>query len=331
MKLPNELLIEYSKKYPTVGANIESMLQSKGKDLPDWPKWCFAPMAAWHAIVSTKNQNDFVTIANDTGILAAIGTWRYSQGIYRIDQSMYDMLISTDFEGKLPSDVFFCLPEWCIYIEAPGLSWTGEDIHGFWVHLEHDVKSGQAELRLLFNTAYGPPIPFPLYLGAWTIAEAIQRMQNTTSQVLQSEAAQRQFGAGASNFVTQFNTRQMQEDLKPILSLVLYICSDEPDIDDSRQPGTTPTRPQMKKTKKGWRLFPAEKARIWSVGVQTGQALRQANASDISDTDKPTGRTVSPHLRRAHWHAFWKGPRNGERKLTYRWLPPMMVSSADSE
>jgi hypothetical protein len=34
---------------------------------------------------------------------------------------------------------------------------------------------------------------------------------------------------------------------------------------------------------------------------------------------------VAPHVRAAHWHHFWKGPRDGARELVLRWLPPILV------
>ena len=36
----------------------------------------------------------------------------------------------------------------------------------------------------------------------------------------------------------------------------------------------------------------------------------------------PTG--PRPHVRRAHWHGFWSGPRESDaRKLSLKWLPPI--------
>ena len=58
----------------------------------------------------------------DVGLLAAIGTWRYSQGIYRFDDSVYEALRDTVPSGDMPVDVLYRLPEWCVYIETPVLT-----------------------------------------------------------------------------------------------------------------------------------------------------------------------------------------------------------------
>ena len=35
------------------------------------------------------------------------------------------------------------------------------------------------------------------------------------------------------------------------------------------------------------------------------------------------------HIRRAHWHRFWTGPRDGERTPRVKWLPPIPVNVDD--
>lgn len=114
--------------------------------------------------------------------------------------------------------------------------------------------------------------------------------------------------------------------LKKILSLVLYICSDEPEIEDVKIPGIYPKYPERIKTKKGFRLFPAKGPRYWQVGESTGNALSQT--TNAHEQEKlSTNRRVRAHLRRGHWHGFWSGKLDAPelRKFSYRWLPPQLV------
>lgn len=315
MLLPNEHLIGAGKAYPAAWKNVEIFLKSNGQDLPKWPSWCFLPMAAWYAIVSGGGSNRLgLDMIGDVAKLAAIGTWRYSQGIYRFDRDFFDCLYRTIPSGELPADVLYRLPEWCIYVETPDTRWLNDEMHGFWCHLEWDVNTQRHELRLLMNTA-AALVPVVLHVGKWTLTEAVDR---AISESLRQAAAHR-FAVGLQSEHSEILTSQ----LYGIVSLLLYICSEEPEIDDDRQPGSFPQRPQPKRTKHGWRLFPAEKPRIWSLGSKSGQALRVAQ---VYESD---GRTLKPHLRRAHWHGFWKGAKDSERKFFYKWLPPMLVGSVE--
>lgn len=313
--LPNEQLIAISKKFPNAWSRVDEFCQDSGKGLPKWPTWCLLPMAGWYAVVSEGNGVMQLTapMAADVAKIAAIGTWRYSQGIYRFDDSLYSALITTEPSGDLPCDVFYRLPEWCIYVETTEMKWFDTPYHGFWCHLEWDVNTGRHELRLLLNCEHGELIAVPLHLGNWTLDEAIDRA---------TQEAKKHAGDLAS--LMDFSViGKMRNSLNGLISLVLYLCSDEPEIDDLREPGFSPKRPQPKKTKKGWQLFPAQKPHVWQVGVQFGKTLRQIDADFESAS---SGRSVKPHLRRAHWHGFWTGPRDGERKFHYKWLPPLLVA-----
>lgn len=313
MLLPNEHLIGAGKMYPKAWKQVDTFRQDKGRGLPDWPAWCFMPMAAWYAIVSGGGANRLgLDMIGDVAKLAAIGTWRYSQGIYRFDPEFYNAIIDTVPSGELPAEVLYRLPEWSLYIETPDMQYSGSAMHGFWVHLEWDANTGRHELRLLLNTD-GMLIPVAIHIGKWTLTDALDR-------AVAEASAQANIAGLSANLPTDL-PELMAKQLYGIVSLVLYVCSDEPEIDDERQPGEYPQRPQAKRTKQGWRLFPAEKPRIWSVGSKTGEALRQSGIYE------PDGRTVRPHLRRAHWHGFWTGPRDSERKFIYKWLPPTVVGS----
>jgi len=70
-------------------------------------------------------------------------------------------------------------------------------------------------------------------------------------------------------------------------------------------------------------MFPAAGPVFFDVGARIGPQLRKAR--EESDRDAETGRSVRPHLRRGHHHGFWIGPRDGDRTLVYRWLPPLLV------
>lgn len=54
---PMEHLHRYSTLYPLAWKQINSFREIRGKDLPDWPEWCFCPLAGAYAVVSGGGDN----------------------------------------------------------------------------------------------------------------------------------------------------------------------------------------------------------------------------------------------------------------------------------
>jgi len=266
-------------------------------------------MAGWSVIASEASQP--FMIAN----LAAICTWRYSQGIYRIApevlKALSESLISES--DDLPSHLFFRLPEWCVYIETPEMKAGGMALNGFWAHLEWDANTGREELRLLLN--FGEKLrPIILHLGSWTIYEALRRADDEGKHQARRLGVSLK-GLNEADLNPAFDWTEI---ISPLLSIVLYLCSAEPEYDGHERP-EHPPRPALKKTKNGWRLFQPDKPRVWKMGGCLAQQLRQSEGST------ETGRKVSPHLRRAHWHGYWTG--QGRTKFEFCWIPPIVVGS----
>jgi len=307
-------LNQTSRQFGKIWHNVDIFRQAKGTDLPNWPSWCFLPMAAWVAIGSEGAEFGSVEMlqaASDASRLAAIGTWRYTQGIYRFDEDITKALTDTRLDGKIPADLLLGLPEWCVYVGTPRQEWCGATLYGFWAQVEHDINDARPELRFLLDTEKGL-IPQILHIGPWTLDEAISRW----AREAEKEAMQMglMFSSGRAEFV-----RSCTLAIQPLLSMVLYLCSEEPELKDRNSPDHGVCLPKAKRTKKGWRLFPPAKPRIWSVGQHTGDILRRGCDKQAVE------RNLRPHLRRAHWHGYWSGPRDGARKFSFKWLPPVVV------
>ena len=168
-------LVAISRLYPQAWRLAEKMRSEVGKaGLPQWPSWCFLPIAGWYSIISAHvRKNELpLELIGDVSRLAALGSWHLAQGIYRYDPTLYEAVRSTSVSGDLPCDILYHLPEWCIYVETPDLS--ERDLHGFFAHLEWDANTGRHELRFLLDldTALAP---YPIHLGAWPLEEAIRR------------------------------------------------------------------------------------------------------------------------------------------------------------
>lgn len=58
------------------------------------------------------------------------------------------------------------------------------------------------------------------------------------------------------------------------------------------------------------------------MGQDAGNALRSALAG-YRGTDKKQ----TPHIRKAHWHGYWKGSKKeNTQEFFYKWIPPVVVN-----
>lgn len=192
-----------------------------------------------------------------------------------------------------------------------------ETLHGSWVHLEWDATDHGEELRLLLDVN-GELLPIPIDLVG-TLKEGIDAV-----------AAEGIMRAGTLMPGQQLDqaTQGLSALAEPIVSLLLYLCSEEPELDGQGRPGN----PRPKKVKGGTRTFPVPGPRHWNVGSRIGATLKTAHEQTSSDRAEESGGRVRPrpHLRRAHWAIRWTGPRTQEQTPVLRWMQPTLVA-ADTE
>lgn len=320
---PRDHLVAAGKLYPGAWQAVEEFRADRGRDgLPDWPEYCYIPLAAAYAIVSGGGSNRMSPqLVGDVGRLGALAAWRVTQGIYRYDEVLFGRIIETPVEGDVPHEILYHLPEWCVYVETPGMEYRESTLHGVFAHLEYDVNHHRPELRLLLD-ADAALAPIPLHLGPWSLAESIKRMKDTASV--------HAMGAGLGALPSGV-TSEVRQIVEPIVSLLLYLCTEAAEIGDGSK---QPRNPTPKRTKRGYRLFPADRPTIWDVGVRLGAALRRAYHDAETDQGGPHA-GPRPHIRRAHWHGFRSGPMKladgseipaAQRAFTLRWLPPIPVN-----
>jgi len=262
--------------------------------------------------------------------LVTMATWRMTQGIYRIDPAVYPEIVDTPLEGDLPADALQRLPEWCVFVETPGLRTLradrlGEEIDVLGAWARQDIEPGTGR-RLL--------VIVPLVPGDEGMHHQYLPLQGNLEENLQAIFND---WVAAGEEVPQDAYDAVLRVMRPVLNLLLYVASSN-DI-SRRGMSTVPANPEPVRTRRhGWRLFPASGPTEWDVGVRMGAALRAAyQREQVGGEASPTGRQVRPHVRRAHWHTFLTGPRikDGEpvptdqRRRDLRWVPPIPVNVAD--
>lgn len=113
---------------------------------------------------------------------------------------------------------------------------------------------------------------------------------------------------------------------KVVLSILSYLSSPNADIIESNATIHTYVKPlETAIPKDMWR-----EVRQWDVGIRIGTSVRdwkKKNKTRSSNTIvTETGKTVRPHLRRAHWHRYYYKTSNGGKELRPVWLHPIFVN-----
>lgn len=317
---PSLRLQALSRQFPGVWGEVDRLRAMQGKGLDPWPPWCFMPMEGAHALASVYQKafpgGDWLETAGLIARISALAAWRATQGIYRWDPSLYPAVVETDIRGPLPREVLLHLPEWCPYIETPGMDFLGVPSPGFWVHMEHDVNDGRQELRFLVDREDQGEMALMLHLlpGA-TLEDAL-------------DAALGEAVAQHKGPMMLPPTSPLLEELSPRLALALYLCSRNRDLVGPNGQDS-PTLPSPMKIKRDAypRLFPPPAPVPWLLGSRVGAQLRVAQAS----RDEPRGGTHArpgPHVRRAHYHTYWVGPKT-EPRAELRWLSPILVGAVE--
>lgn len=305
-------LTRISQTFPKFWHHYEEFREPEfRRSVRDWPAYCYAPLAAAYAVISKGGEMP-PGGARHGGELGAIAAWRPTKGIYRFDPDFGRAIAETELAKELPNEVLHRLPEWCVYVETDGIV---EGVHGFFAHLECDANTGGEELRLLIDTDDGLT-PIALHLVG-TLQDAVQAFFD--------EAAAHAALTGAWTYGTPASViKQIATKISPIVSLVLYLCSDAPDYDGADRP----TMPTARQTKHGPKERGAEVPRVWDVGLRMGAALRAAVRQERAEPGDGTHASPRPHVRRAHWHLYWSGEKRGTPRV--KWLSPVLVGGGEN-
>ena len=272
---PGKILATFSRLYPDAWKVVDEFRANR-KGLGNWPDWCFLPLAGTYAIVSKGTSIPSLDRSQNIGVLGALAAWRVTQGVYRFDPSILDALWETPVTGDIPTEVLFHLPEWCVYVSTPGKTWHGAALHGVFAHLEHDVNDKRTELRFVLDVT-GPGgddlVVMPVHLGKGGVGEGIAAMVQETAR-----------HTPVSVQMPDGLVEELTDDVSPLVSLVLYLCSQAAEVRVGGGGVQRPFPPQPVKTKKGLRLFPPERPTPWEVGYRLDDALRTAQVGHEART-----------------------------------------------
>lgn len=345
-----DALVQLGKRFPDLSKVIDSVAFGKAAQEHVWPRECFLPESVWEAVALVVNnvsvreyraRADFYSSL--TKQISFLGTWSKTQGIYRFDPDVYAALMDAPFDGDIPCSVLRALPEWCVYIETPGLTLVGNSAcEGCWVRFVGDVgDEKQLSLGILFDVpllaSLGNPVvaSFSVPMESVSLASVVERYRSATVGMIGSEPSLNVLAGGHEGVGSLMG--DLHGAVAKVLSLLLYICTQN-DYSGGRD-GSAPANPQPKKTKNGLRMLSPSAPAYWDVGVRMGSELRRIDAASAIVAEEERG-TVRPHIRRHHWHGFRTGPMKtpegqpilpADRGLIVKFLPVTSVNMKDGD
>lgn len=253
---------------------------------------------------------------------AVARNWQRHKVVYRLHPALADELLHTDHSTKVPCEVFRRLPHPDPFLALPVPleipSPKGAEPVSEPSHLVGLLATGVTSRHTLCSSADPEAVALQLqlatrvhYVGQDASYEEITLQLPLSGQATVDDLARRYL-----RDVTQGPRweQQVLDGMRLSVGLLLYLVSDRADVQPAA--GAGPSR-------RGRREQPVQ---VVDVGYDVGPALLTARRQPTTDASATTatGMPVRAHLRRAHWHTHWTGPRE-QQQAVLRWLHPILV------
>ncbi len=323
---PDVWIRQLNRTYPNLWVDLRKVYADPGKIIrpksggmelmKSVPDWCIMPTLFPFLVLTDKyGEAYYLSHMDEIMTIASMYIWRASKGIYRFAPEIYEALTTQPLTGNVPNDCFYHLPEWAVYIETPGLSYERHPMDGFIAHLDYNLFSCGIDLQFaMFLHGNERPRMIALPLGEATLIDAMDRVDEVDNIFMHDNHRIRYIGT----------REEYRKTFSAMLQLVLYLCSEEPDMPEIEHP-------QKRRTACGGVRGPKE-TQVWDVGVRISNAIRNYKNREhyVQENDLSVAQgahaSPRPHVRSAHWHTYWTGPRDAHfprRKPVIRGLPPI--------
>ena len=326
---PNAYAAQMGRQYRRI---YRALSRRHAESRQQWPDWCFTPMPVVRSELAAmvgRRPDAADIIWQDAPFTAGLAAWRVTRGVYQFHPALLDAVWDSTIDGQLPIDMFRFLPEWCVYIPVNP---PRNGIHGTFAFLDDDPEDSYWERhRLILLVDQGDAL-VDVEIQLKPGADILGSLPMFSGYELTPLGPQPIFMPADE---LQYLSPLVDDVVRPLISLVLFLCTRNDDLvagdngDESR-----PSRPTANLTGRG-PVFPTPtEPRRWDVGYRIGAALQRAHRSQESVGPGRPGRApMRPHIRRAHWHRYWIGPRNepDNRSMLARWIPPIAVAMGDDD
>lgn len=280
-------------------------------------------------------------LAVQFSVAYAANYWRFAKTVYNFAPAFLKMLAETE-DAPVYSDVLMRLPYRDFVMNLPS------DFHhdAMFVHIEFNDThgpNGTDTLILLVPFKANPDFDHIEHcqvmnwcLNGKKLIESFRRNTNAYEQSFQNEDNTATVGTITATTMpgtsmskeelekTQDYNAKMEPYLRIAVSAAYYLASKNAEIKEVKIPKekrpVLVSKPVTKPKKVN--------VKTYNVGYIIGKSFEKQLSTTTAEYEKHknavgTGRSVRPHVRRAHWHHYWVG--EGRTRLEVRWIEPTFV------
>ena len=297
----------------------------------------------WKAILAlgSRYNNDADKIIPATDTMMLVMRWELNKQIYKFDKDFLDELIKTENPMFL-ENMWDHLPYRCFYIDfsdntalcsklcAQGMYIYTEKAEGLPGYLK--IKEGgenewgdDMDLYIVHVCAVNENSMKDIELH-YTIDFPVPCKENLLMDSFDDRNARTYFNLAIENEAAIADSREVALFVYQIL---IYLSSAEPDISESELTKYTYRKRKNKDAPKN--TF--SEIQAWDVGIRFGASFRkwEQDKEKFSAVGTGTGNKKRPHCRRAHYHCFWYGPKEGPRVKRAKWLSDMYINTSERD
>nr|DAG81397.1 MAG TPA: hypothetical protein [Caudoviricetes sp.] len=279
----------------------------------NWPDYCPLPLnIAVDEVRRISNEWDSFDAFSRNGFVSvttACWAWSKTKVMYQFDPDLARLLMQQAEEMNesdlLPVEMLLNLPYPCIYMKTAGPT-DKYIIDGLFAFVDYNTETKNTVIHFV-GVKQGDTAIFDCFLKLQpgkTIWECIVDTMDTMETKGRHEEKK--------NWIMHLQAIQW----------ILYLVSENAEITSGPAPEPDNTQKSQKGKKK------KSSVKVKNVGLRIGAAIRKnkAKPSPSAETEPGTGSKKSPHSRRGHWHHYWTGPRDGDRKLILKWVAPTFIN-----
>jgi hypothetical protein len=293
-----------------------------------WPEWSWIPYTlVLNAVYGDVHEvlSPVATLGDLEAIIVPavpVLNWLPGRIAVRYDPDIVDTFVATPIDHKIPTQALYRLPSFGLFLDCPWLA-EGAGVFACIDPGQIDSPPGDDPVHgideLLLTFVLPDKVPPLVQASIWFPEGSITAALEAQDRQPRLPGVVREAVHADRDSISDHFGQPFAQVISTVVSMLLYLCVQDPDITKrpfSLQAATVSyNRSQTDVT-------------VFDAGWRIGSALRSARARYAPSNGEATGRHVVPHLRRAHWHSYWAGPRSApERTLLVYYLSPIQVAT----